>query len=157
MYDMAGCFMNLYFLFSCGASTRFWVLVFCQGASRSHSLHTFSPGKTPLEELSARHRDPYLKTHNTHNRQTAVPPSGFEHTIPAGERPQTHALDVLAGEIGSWPYIFGLNQRLLLTPAVDEMSLSIMKTATFDKLFELCKVMIRWNVECDLTIEHYSL
>jgi len=29
--------------------------------------------KTPLDELSARHRDPYLTTHNTHKRQTSMP------------------------------------------------------------------------------------
>jgi len=28
-----------------------------------------------------------------HNRRTSMPPVGFEPTIPAGERPQTHALD----------------------------------------------------------------
>ena len=41
----------------------------------------------------ARRRDLYLTTHNTHNRQTSVPPVRFEPTITAGERPQTHALD----------------------------------------------------------------
>ena len=32
-------------------------------------------------------------TYNTHNRQTAMPPVGFEPTIPACDWPQTHALD----------------------------------------------------------------
>jgi len=50
-------------------------------------------GRTPLDEWSARHRDLYLTTHNSHNRQTSMPPVGFEPTIPAGERPQTHASD----------------------------------------------------------------
>jgi len=50
-------------------------------------------GRTPLDELSARHTDLYLTTHNTHNRQTFIPPAGFEPTIPASERPQIHALD----------------------------------------------------------------
>ena len=31
-------------------------------------------------------------THNTHNRQTSTPTVGFEPTISAGERPQTHVL-----------------------------------------------------------------
>jgi len=35
----------------------------------------------------------YLTTHNTHNRQTSMPPVGFEPTISAAERPQTYALD----------------------------------------------------------------
>jgi hypothetical protein len=50
-------------------------------------------GRTPLDEWSARHRHLYLTTHNTHKRQTSMPPAGFEVAIPASERPQTHALD----------------------------------------------------------------
>ena len=42
---------------------------------------------------SARRRDLYLTTHNTHNRHTSMPPVGFEPTIPASEWPQTYALD----------------------------------------------------------------
>ena len=49
-------------------------------------------GRNPLEEWSARRRDLYL-THNNYTRQTSMPPTGFETTIPASERPQTHALD----------------------------------------------------------------
>ena len=49
-------------------------------------------GRTPLDEWSARRRDLYLTTHNTHNRQTSMPPVGSEPTISAGERPQTYAL-----------------------------------------------------------------
>jgi hypothetical protein len=39
-------------------------------------------------------------THNTYNRQTSMPPAGFEHAIPAGNRPHTHALDRSAIGIG---------------------------------------------------------
>jgi hypothetical protein len=49
-------------------------------------------GRTSLDEWSVRRRDLYLTTHNIHNRQTAMPPVGFEHTISAGERQQTLAL-----------------------------------------------------------------
>jgi len=45
-------------------------------------------GRTPLDEWSARCRDLYLTTHDTHNRQTSMPPVGFEPKISAGERPQ---------------------------------------------------------------------
>ena len=41
-------------------------------------------GRTPLNEWSVRRRDLYLKTHNTHNRQTSMPRVGFEPTIAAG-------------------------------------------------------------------------
>jgi hypothetical protein len=44
-------------------------------------------GRTPLDEWSPRRRYLYLTTHNTHNRQTSMPPVGFEPTIAAGERP----------------------------------------------------------------------
>ena len=57
-------------------------------------------GRTPLDEWSARRRDLYLTTHNTHKRQTSMPPAGFEPTIPAGERPQIYALDHAATGTG---------------------------------------------------------
>jgi hypothetical protein len=41
----------------------------------------------PLDEWSARRRDPCLTSHNTHNKQTSMPPVGFESTIAAGKRP----------------------------------------------------------------------
>ena len=50
-------------------------------------------GRIPLDEWSVRRRDLYLTTHNTHNRQTSMPPVGFEPTISAGERPKTYVLD----------------------------------------------------------------
>ena len=49
-------------------------------------------GRTPLGEWSARRRDLYLTTHNTHKRQTSMLLAGFEPAIPASERSQTHAL-----------------------------------------------------------------
>ena len=45
-------------------------------------------GRIPLDEWSARRRDLYLTTDDTHNRQISMPPVGFEPTISAGERPQ---------------------------------------------------------------------
>jgi hypothetical protein len=61
--------------------------------------HT-TPRRTPLNESSARRRDFYVTTHNTHKRQRAMPPPGFEPTIPPNERPHTHALDRAAIGIG---------------------------------------------------------
>ena len=65
-----------------------------------HTQRRTTVGKTPLNEWLARHRDLYLTTHNTHNRQTSMPPVGFETTISAGERPQTYALDRAATGTG---------------------------------------------------------
>jgi hypothetical protein len=58
-----------------------------------HTQRRATVGRTPLDEWSIRRRDLYLTTHNTHNRQTSMPPVGFEPTISAGERPKTYALD----------------------------------------------------------------
>ena len=58
-----------------------------------HTQRRTTVGRIPLDEWSARRRDLYLTKHNTHNRQTSISPAGFELTISADERPQTHALD----------------------------------------------------------------
>ena len=50
-------------------------------------------GRNPLDEEPARRKDRYLTTHSTHNRQTSMPSVEFEPTTPAGERPQTYALN----------------------------------------------------------------
>jgi len=42
-----------------------------------HTQRLTTVGRTPLDERSARHRDLYLTTHNTHNRQTSMPPGGI--------------------------------------------------------------------------------
>jgi hypothetical protein len=58
-----------------------------------HTQRRITVGRTPLDEGTARNREFYLTTHDTHNRQTSMPPVVFEPTISAGERPQTYALD----------------------------------------------------------------
>ena len=69
-----------------------------------HTLRRSTVGRTPLDEGSARRRDLYLTTHSTHNRQTSMPPVGFEHTISAGEQPQTFVLDRAAAGTGVYPF-----------------------------------------------------
>jgi len=65
-----------------------------------HTQRRITFDSTPVDEWSARRRDPYLTTHITHNRQTSMPTVGFEPTISAGERPQTHSLDRAATGTG---------------------------------------------------------
>ena len=52
-----------------------------------HTQRRITVGRTPLDAWWVRRRDLYLTTHNTHNRQTSMPPAGFEPTFSAGERP----------------------------------------------------------------------
>jgi hypothetical protein len=84
-------------------SPRDCLCVWCYGPTRvlassslrflDHTQRRTTFGRTPLDEWSARRRDLYPTTHNTHKRQTSMPPAGFEPTIPASERQQTHTLD----------------------------------------------------------------
>ena len=46
-----------------------------------HTRRRTTVGRTPLDERSARRRDLYLTTHDTHNRQISMPLVGFEPTI----------------------------------------------------------------------------
>jgi hypothetical protein len=43
-----------------------------------HTQQRSTVGRTPLDELSARRRDLYLTTHDTHNRQISMSLVGFE-------------------------------------------------------------------------------
>ena len=90
-------------------------------ASRSHFFRHITLGRTSLDESSARRIDLYLTTHNTHKRQTSMPPAGFEPTIPASERPQTHALDRTATGIGFntiYNYIYYVRQIIYCDPSL---------------------------------------
>jgi len=57
-------------------------------------------GRAPLDEWSARRKDLYLTTHNSHKRDTSMPLAGFEPAVAASERSQTHLLDRAATGIG---------------------------------------------------------
>ena len=74
-----------------------------------HTQWRTTVGRALLDEWSARRRDLYLTTHDTHNRQTSMPPVGFEPTISAGERPQTYALDHAATGTGKHSYMVYIN------------------------------------------------
>ena len=76
-----------------------WVMASLFTRFLYHTRRT-TVGRTPLDEWSARRRDLYLTTHSTHNRQTSMPPVGFEPTISAGKRPQNYALDRAATGTG---------------------------------------------------------
>ena len=66
--------------------------------------------RTSLEKRSARRRrNLYFTTHNTHKRQTSMTPAGFEHPIPATERPQIHALDTTITGTGVLRHIIHMN------------------------------------------------
>ena len=79
--------------------------------SRSHTQRRSTDGRTPLDEWSARRRDLYLTTHETHNRQISMPPVGFEPTISAGERPYiTQDLQACLDTV-SWNSSYVLNSK----------------------------------------------
>ena len=64
-----------------------------------HTQRRTTVGRAPLDEWSPRQRDLYLTSHKTHNRHPYVRRNSNP-TIPARERPQTHALDRAATGTG---------------------------------------------------------
>jgi hypothetical protein len=62
---------------------------FRRGFMITHFRHA-TLGRTPLDEEPARRRDLYLTTHNTHKRQTSMPPLGFFFTCPGFFPPLIH-------------------------------------------------------------------
>jgi len=57
--------------------------------------------RPPPYELSVCCRGLYLTTHNSHTRQTSMPPAGFEPAIPANKGLQTHASGHVTTAIGT--------------------------------------------------------
>jgi hypothetical protein len=82
-------------------------------------MDTYILAKDPLDERSAQRRDLYLTTHNTHKRQTSIPPVGFEPAIPASERPQIHASDCAATGI----------ERIQINISIGPQTVSVRGTA----------------------------
>jgi hypothetical protein len=71
----------IYYYFFCGAATQRGSWPPHSRGFLDHTQRRATFGRTPLDEWSARRRDLYLTTHNTHHRQTSMPPVGFEPTI----------------------------------------------------------------------------
>jgi hypothetical protein len=71
-------------------------------------------------------RDLYLTTHNNHNRQISMPPTVFEPTFPASERPQSHVLDRA---------VIGFDSQTLSVPLIFTQSV---KYVLFTDLTVIC-------------------
>jgi len=91
-----------------------------------HTQRRSTVGRSPLDEWSARRRDLYLKTHDTHNRQTSMHAVGFEPTISAGERPQTYALDRAAAGTGNASVYTSKSRKIFEVIAYNEMQGNIL-------------------------------
>jgi hypothetical protein len=68
--------------------------------SRSHSDTSQSVDPLRTSDQLVAEASIRKHTHNSHNRQTVMSPAAFEPAIPTSERPNTHALDDAANEIG---------------------------------------------------------
>ena len=97
-------YIYIYLLWRCGP-TRSMASSFFRFLD--HTQRRITVGRTSLDEWSARRRDLYLTTHNTHNRQTSMMPHvGFGPTISACERPKTYASDGASTGTGINIYIY---------------------------------------------------
>jgi hypothetical protein len=114
-----------------------------------HTTH----GRTPLDEWSARRSGLYLTTYNTQKRQASMTPEGFEPTIPASERPQTHALDQTTTEIGILQWLgldktrgeFLQGEYKTRYSARREKNLSFWEGGDISDTMGLCAVKYRWD------------
>jgi len=97
------------FLFDSGATAPQLAMASSFTRFLDHTQRHTTVGRTSLDEWSVRRRDLYLTTQNTHNRQTSMPPVGFEPTVSAGQRPQTYALDSAATGIDTATLYTSLN------------------------------------------------
>jgi len=93
-------------LFVSGATAPLWARTSSLSRFLDHTQRRTTVDKTPLDRWSVRRRDLYPTTHNTHNRQTSMPPVGFEPTISAGERPQTLAVERATAGTGCLALVF---------------------------------------------------
>jgi hypothetical protein len=88
-------------LFVFGATAPHWARASSVTKFLDHTQRCAAISRAPLDEWSARRRDLYLTTHNTHNRQISMLLVGFETKTSAEERPQTYALDRAATGAGN--------------------------------------------------------
>jgi hypothetical protein len=106
---------------------------FCRGFTIT--LRHTRLGRTPPDERSARLRDLYLTTHNTHKGETSMSPAAFKPAIPASERPQTHALDSASTDKSLTDYI--LDNFLIILPFTPKFSYSLFPLGFQTKPFRL--------------------
>jgi hypothetical protein len=81
-------------------SLPLWAMAASLTRFLDHTQRRTTVVRIPLDVWPTRRREIYLQTHYIHNRQTSMSSLGFEHTISAGGRPQTYALDRAATGTG---------------------------------------------------------
>jgi hypothetical protein len=92
---------SIWVLFLCGWTALLWALAssFLRLHDHTHLDTAHSVGLLWTSDQSDAQTSTWQHT-NTHNRQTSMPPVGFEPNIPASARPMAHALDRVATGIG---------------------------------------------------------
>jgi hypothetical protein len=115
------------------------------------TLRHTTVGRTPLDEESARCRNPYLTSHNNQRRHRSMPPRGFEPAIAASLRPRIHAFDRKAIGIGEiwyhWRHIDIIG---------DIFSEHNQQEATFLKFIHFCKPLYMFQTVFPSIISTYS-
>jgi len=86
-------------------------------------------GRASLDEWSARRRDLYLTTQNTHKSQTSLPPAGFEPADAASERPQACVLDHAVTAIGNFLITEKWSSRLTVVTLLSHVGRCPTKTS----------------------------
>ena len=109
-----------------------------------HIQRRTTVGRTPVNEWSASRRDLYLTKHNTHNRQTSIPPAGFE---PLPWFRTRNVFGTAGHEMRSWKIIYQMTW-----PLIYPVSIKILRTVFFGSIASLLTT-IQWSGKFHLKIE----
>ena len=141
--DNHSCFLSFYFSHNLSTYSlqvqKLLLHLMALNDTRTHT-HTHS-----IELLWTRDRSvaetSYLTTNNIRKSQTAVPLAGFEPTIPARERPHTHALDLAATGIDD----DGSNDRNMQKCNVNKQDVNLLVQADSVKIFVQMHIGARYE------------
>ena len=112
---------RLFFLEGGGRKSSQWARASSFTKFLVHTQRRTTVGRTSLDERSARRRHFYLTTHNTHNRQTSMPPVGFELIISAARETADLSLRPRGHRDRQIKFIIPLNTFMIIQSAVADM------------------------------------
>ena len=128
---MYGCMFCMLLFFFCGAATQRGSWLPHSRGFLDHTRRRTIAGRTPLEEWSARRRDLYLTTPDSHNRQISIPYGLYRASISVQGWPLPLPLPLPSWFIGS-AKLFGVLRRVVKCRDICHLVRLIEITNTWD-------------------------
>ena len=143
VWQIPGHSILFFFLWRCGP-TRAMVSSLLRFLD--HTKRRITVGRTPLDAWSARRRDLYVTTHNTHNRQISTPPGGIE---PQSQQWKTQFL----GKSSPWCLNILVNKTMgFLTIFFFRKGINGRRLEWQKKLEEEDNIIVKWAQEDEETL-----